>query len=222
MTRLGLGKPAPTAGPEDSFGMLDVSANTLAVLILATMFLLTVATPPAVQGEVAADTSPDLFYPTPMAIVVAPQSAYWMVSDTGLTRFDLDGMVAQLATGATLARTAQGEGTLVIDPSRYRDLNDHRLTIVIDWAAIARSAIPFETVQDDLSGVPAILEAFAQNSIVPTFVVTPEGTAGFADIYWRLRRERVPMRWVSAPAGTSLTLSRVASNFERRARLWQQ
>jgi hypothetical protein len=144
------------------------------------------------------------------------------VSETGLTLFDLDAMAAQMAQGATVARTAQGEGTLVIDRRDYRDLNDHRMHVTLDWTAIAQSAVPFETASDDPQGLPLILNAFAQNGIVPTFVVTSEGTAGFAEIYWQLRRERVPMRWVSAPSGTQLTLSRTARNFEHRARLWQQ
>jgi hypothetical protein len=74
MKTLGLRKRAATAPQEDSLGMLDVSANALAVLILATMFLLTVAAPPAIQGEVEAETAPDLFYPSPLNIIVQPQS----------------------------------------------------------------------------------------------------------------------------------------------------
>jgi hypothetical protein len=222
MTGLGLRKRASAEVQDEGLGMLDVSANALAVLILATMFVLIIAAPPAMLGEVEADNSPDLFYPSPMAMIVAPQSAYWMVSDTGLTRLELDALVAPLAAGATVARTAQGEATLVIDRRHYRDLNDHRLSIVIDWSAVAQSAITFENVLSDPSGLPAILEAFSQHDIVPTFIVTPGGTTAFADIYWHLRGERVPMRWVSAPVGTQLTLSRAEANFERRSRLWQR
>lgn len=222
MIGLGFKRKAGAGYPDTDVGMLDVSANALAVLILATMLVLTVAAPPAPNGEVRSQTQPDLFYPSPMDLVVAPSSSYWAVTDAGATQIDLDGFAAGLAGGATVARTPQGEATLIIDRSNYRDLNDHRLQLTLDWPQIRATGQPLATPQDVQDIITALRTAFADEGLVPTFVVTPAGTGAFAEIYWGLRQDRVPLRWVSVADQSLLVLSRGVENFETRARQWQR
>lgn len=221
MIGLGVGQKPAVSFPDTEVGMLDVSANALAVLILATMLVLTVAAPPAPRGEVRASDRPDLFYPSPLDVVVAPQSAYWIVTEAGLTQLDLDGFAAGLVDNAPVARTAQGEATLIIDRGNYRDLNDHRLQMSLDWEAIKGSANPIEKPEDAMAASDDIRAAFEQEGIAPTFVVTAQGIGPFASIYWDLRKEQVPMRWVSMADQTHLVLSRRVENFEARERQWQ-
>ena len=59
MSFLAISKKRPVDLPDAEVGMLDVSANALAVLILATMMVLTVAAPPVPRGEIRTDARPD-------------------------------------------------------------------------------------------------------------------------------------------------------------------
>ena len=222
MIGLGYGRRASASYPDTDIGMLDVSANALAVLILATMLVITIAAPPGPPGEVQSDTPPNLFYPTPLEVSVAPSSTYWAVTDAGTTVIDLDEFAVGLTGGASVARTPQGEATLVVDRSNYRDLNDHRLQLNLDWSQISATAQPLATSQEVQDIIAALRSAFDQDGLVPTFIVTPEGSSLFAKVYWEMRKDRVPLRWVSVTPQSPLVLSRRTENFETRARQWQR
>lgn len=221
MTGLGLGRRGAPGGTDSDVGMLDVSANALAVLILVTMLVLTVASPPTPQGEVRASARPELFYPSPLDAIVPPQSSYWIMTEPGLTRLDLGAFALSLAEGATVARTPQGEATLIIDRRNYRDLNDHRLQISIDWDAMRAGASSLTTEADVAEAGRVIRAAYADEGITPTFVVNSESTPTFAPLYWYLREEQVPMRWVTLADGSNLVLYRRVDAFETRAGRWQ-
>lgn len=221
MIALGKSRRARGAFPDGDVGMLDVSANALAVLILATMMVLTVAAPPAPRGETRAADRPPLFYPSPLDVAVAPQSAYWIVTSGGLTALDINAFVAGLGDQSPVSRTEQGEATLIIDRSRYRDLNDHRLHVLLKWTAIRDTAQALDTEEARQAAQQEIRSAFERDGIAPTFVVLAEDTEVFAPLYWTLRENQVPMRWVSIVEGGALTLSRQVSNFDERQRQWQ-
>ncbi|MCF2872050.1 hypothetical protein L0664_13325 [Octadecabacter sp. G9-8] len=220
---IGLGFRARQAGgaADSDIGMLDISANALAVLILATMLVLTVASPPTPRGEVRSDDRPELFYPSPLDVAVVPQSAYWIVTDAGMTLLDLDAIAVGLVDGAAVAATAQAEATLTMDRRGYRDLNDHRMSLNLEWGALRDTALPITTTQEAIDLSTLVTDAFVNTGQVPTFVVTPAGTEAFSAIYWDLRAQQVPTRWVPIEERTPLVFTRRASNFETRSRQWQ-
>ncbi|MEE3317030.1 MAG: hypothetical protein VX202_04645 [Pseudomonadota bacterium] len=221
MSFLAISKKRPVDLPDAEVGMLDVSANALAVLILATMMVLTVAAPPVPRGEIRTDARPDLFYPSPVDLVVTPQTDYWLITEGGITRLDIDAFATGLADGSTLARTSQGEATLIVDRRNYRDLNDHRLLITPDWNAIRTTGTSLTTPEGIATAKEIIQTAYERDAILPTLVVLTEGTESFSDLYWSLRETEVPMRWVPIVEQTQLTLSRRVSNFESRRIKWQ-
>lgn len=221
MSLFAISKKRPVDFPDAEVGMLDVSANALAVLILATMMVLTVAAPPAPRGEIRTSARPDLFYPSPVDLVVTPQTDYWLITDGGITRLDIDAFASGLVDGSTLARTPQGEATLIVDRRNYRDLNDHRLLITPDWDVIRKTGLPLTTPEGTATVTKAIQTAYESDAILPTLVVLTEGTESFSDLYWSLRETEVPMRWVPIVEQTQLTLSRRVSNFESRRIKWQ-
>jgi hypothetical protein len=216
----GFGKTQRAGYPDSDVGMLDVSANALAVLILATMLLITVAAPPSPRGEVRASERPDLFYPSPLDLPVPPQSAYWVVTGAGLTRLDLDAFAEGLAGGASVTRTDQGEATLIIDRRNYRDLNDHRLHLSLDLGALSQTAIPIGSAEDLSRASEEIRREFEQAGILPTFLIMPDSIEVFAPVYWHLRTGEVAMRWTAISDGR-LILSRRVDDFETRRRGWQ-
>lgn len=221
MIGLGLGRSRQEEMPGSDIGMLDVSANALAVLILATMLVITVAAPPALRGERQTDERPKLFYPSPLDVVVAPQTTYWTVTGAGLTRLSIDDLVVDLAAGNTIARTDEMEVTLIVGRNGYRDLNDHRLQVSLDWDAVRQGAVPVTGDANRVAATEMIRTAFENQSIAPTFIVLAEGAEAFAGLYWQLRDEQIPMRWTAISAGAPLVLSRRVSNFETRASQWQ-
>lgn len=214
---------APSAGrfrADSEMGMLDVSANALAVLVLATMLIISAAAPPAVRGEVARDDIPGLFYPSPLAGALSPLSRYVVVSSAGATVLNLDPFAEAFAGNETQAVTSQGEGTLVVDRKRYRDLNDYRVRIIPDWDALEAQAAPLDP--DGIALEASVARgAFADDRIATTYFVRSDAVAEFAPLYWELRNAQAPMRWVTVPPSTALNFTRRVENFERRARQWQ-
>lgn len=221
MIRLNLTKDTPSAKPDADIGMLDVSANALAVLILATMLVLTVTAPPAARGEILSEERPEVFFPAPLDVVIAPQSTFWVVTEAGLTELDLNAFASELALGSPLARTPQGEATLVIDRRNYRDLNDHRLLITLDWNVMRDGAQDTQTAEGVAVVAATIQHSFQSDAVAPTFVVSAAATADFADLFWHLREAEVPMRWVALAEERQLVLLRRSDTFETIWRRWQ-
>ena len=213
---------ASAAPAEAELGMLDVSANALAVLILATMLVISAAAPPILRGEVRSDAHPDLFYPSPIDAVLAPHSRYVIVLLEGMVELDLDAFAEQLALGEVTARTAQGSLTLVTDRRMYRDLNDYRATVTLDWPALATSAsaLPLDTegVEAEASFAAG---AFDRRGVATTYLVAAEAVSEFAPLYWTLRDKQAPIRWSTVPVGRNVVFQRNVQDFERRSRQWQ-
>ncbi|SPJ26193.1 hypothetical protein [Palleronia abyssalis] len=211
-----------TPGAESEVGMLDVSANALAVLILATMLVISAAAPPVPQGEVRRDEIPDLFYPSPIDAVLAPHSRYVFILPSGLVELDLDAFAATLADGEITAKTAQGELTLVTDRRSYRDLNDYRASLSPAWSALADAATPLDQGEAAQKEADTAAALFDDAGIATTYLVAAETLEAFSPLYWMLREARVPIRWVTVTTGRNVVFQRRVEDFERRGRQWQR
>lgn len=224
MPGVGLRNRAGKLAEDSEVGMLDVSANALAVLILATMLVISAAAPPALRGEVRADTMPTLHYPSPLDGVLAPHSRYVIVMVNGVAELDLNGFAGQLATGQTSVRTEQGQAVLITDRARYRDLNEYRLSITPDWDVLVAQAngAASDAVNDVFTQEAATAaQHFQQDNTASTYLVAIDAVDAFSVLYWKLRTAQTPIRWATVEKGQSLVLTRRVENFERRARQWQ-
>lgn len=221
MIRLGFSRrgPAGTVGDTD-VGMLDVSANVLAVLILATMLVISAAAPPVPRGEVLSDDTRELFYPSPIEAVLAPHSRYVFVLNEGLVTLDLDAFAQALATGDVIAETDQGSMTLVTDRRMYRDLNDYRASLTPNWTALREAAKPLDEAAVEEEAEMAA-DGFASRGVATTYLVSAEALSAFAPLYWSLRDGQVPIRWSSVPVGQNFVFQRRVDDFEQRSRQWQ-
>ena len=216
----GFNRRGETRASDSEVGMLDVSANALAVLILATMLVISVASPPLLRGELREDAVPSLFYPAPLDGTLPPHSRYMVVLQQGLLELDLNAFAVELAAGGASATTAQGTAVLVTDRRMYRDLNDYRLRLQLDWGAIAALAAPLD--EDGASReAQSAGQLFQDSNTASTYLVSPQAMDAFSGLYWKLREAQVPIRWANLQEGQTLVLSRGAENFERRARQWQ-
>ena len=213
------GRRAAAPPAEAEIGMLDVSANALAVLILATMLVIVAAAPRALWGQLS-DAMPLLSYPPPIDAVLAPHSRYVFVLPEGLVELDLDALRERLPPASATARTTQGSLTLVTDRLMYRDLNDYRATLTPDWTALAASALPLEAESAEAEVADAA-RRFDDEGVATTYLVAAEAVESFAPLYWGLRDGRAPIRWTTIGIGQNVVLQRRAEDFERRSRQWQ-
>lgn len=220
MIGLGLRNRATSGHDDPEVGMLDVSANALAVLILATMLVISAAVPPSPRGEVRREDVPELFYPSPLEAAFAPQNRYVIVAEQGLVELDLDAFAFALAKGSVSATTAQGQATLVTDRRRYRDLNDYRLSIAPDWQALSSfaTALDPDTLAKESKTAHTLFE---HSNTATTYLVTTGAIDAFSPLYWLLREAQTPIRWATVPQGQKIILTRRVENFERRTRQWQ-
>jgi hypothetical protein len=218
MMRFGLTKRVSEKLGDDEVGMLDVSANALAVLILATMLVISLMAPPLVRGEIRSKLAPLLHYPSPLDGALAPHSRYIIVLKEGLVEMDLNAFALGLSEQSIRAETPQGTAVLVTDRRLYRDLNDYRLRVKPDWEALAAQVSPLEEAAQEVQRASHL---FKQNNIASTYLVSSDAIDTFANLYWKLREAQPPIRWISFQKGQTLILSRRVENFERRMRQWQ-
>lgn len=202
-------------GDNTEAGFLDIAANTLAVIIFATMIALISAAPLAVKGEIAAKYSPDLPFPVPLDLPLPPLSAYAVVTASGLTLLDLDAMIAADVP------TRQGHLAIRVERIAYRDLDEYQATVTLDLDALSADATPFDAAASLDALVIELADAFTRSNIAPTFLLARDGISTFPRIYWALRKAGVPLRWQVLGEGGEIRMQRSLSMFETRARRWQ-
>lgn len=205
----------------DDTGQLDVAANALAVMILVTMILLTVAAAPVVRGAVRATDIPELPFPTELPPDSTPRPSFWIVTDAGLARLPLAEVAAQVAQGGRATVTSVGQFEFINDRRRYRDLDEYRLSLVPDMAGIAQVATPITTAEDIARVVVGLETSWTETSEAPTFFVDRSGFERFAALHTQLRMRPIPLRWYLRTPGQPLRLTRSPDLFERRALTWR-
>lgn len=203
-----------TASADTEAGFLDVAANALAIMILATMMLLVVSAPIRTAGDVlpSGDT-PEISFPEKADPVMRPLYAYYFVSEAGVTLIDLDAIARAVAAAAGDASTEQGKMSLITPRRARRDWNDYRGTFAPDYAAIKAGAVSIGSAERNAFTTELSTRYEAEN-VVPTFHVLPEGIENFAPIYWALRTEGIPVRWYPTKYGSSILYERSARIFE--------
>lgn len=206
---------------EDETGQLDVAANALAVMILVTMILLTVAAAPVLRGAVRATDAPHLPFPTELPPDATPRPSYWIVTDAGLARLPLADVARQVAQGERAPVSAVGRFEFINDRRRYRDLDEYRLALVPDMAGIATVATPIATPAEIERTVADLESAWMSGSEAPTFFVDRSGFADFASLHMQMRTRPMPLRWYLRVPGQPVRLMRSPDLFERRALTWR-
>jgi len=220
MTAFLLGRRPRGTVQDGELGMLDVSANALAVLILATMMVISAAATPSVRGEVRLEKTPELFYPAPIDSTLPPNSRYMLVLAEGLVEIDVDAFAEGLFSGEATAETEQGRAVLVTDRRNYRDLNDYRLQINPDWDVLSQNATVLGQ-EAAIEEARTAADAYDNSNFATTYLVVEDAIENFAPLYWHLRAAQTPIRWAVVQKGEHFGLSRRVENFERTPGKWQ-
>ena len=198
--------------PDASF--LDIATNTLAIVMIVTMFALLTAKP-----ETSAPRDPRFEEKPRLALRAQPPLAerpfldYYLVFDGLIVRWEQERYVdALIGSGLRDTVVLPGGKLRVSATMEPRDPDSFSATFVPDMPTLAQAATPL---------MPATVEAVAANIIgrlkarglAPNFVVYPSGMDAFETLYRRLREEPIWMRWFLWPDDVPLRIERRVAHF---------
>ena len=199
---------------------LDVAANTLAIIIMITMFaLLTLQRTVDGSDHAAAIDDPPLPFIARSHQLFQPFSDYWFVLEEGLVRWDQDALVEALLAGGYLAgavATHQGRGELERAAIIFHDLDGFRVTFYPDLERLGAEAAATDPKQLGAS----LIERYRDRRVAPVFLVYAEGMDVFAELYEELDNERVRLRWFPWQADDPLTVVRNVNQFTMDETRW--
>ena len=201
---------------EDTFGasFLDVASNTLAIVMIVTMFaLLTIKSDPTVQRDPRFAEAPRLALRVQPPLVERPFLDYYLVFDDLIVRWEQERYVAELIAqglGRTIALPAgKLRVSAVMEP---RDPDSFTATFAPDFSALAELAVPLapHTVGAVLED---ILGRVDEHGLAPNFVVYPSGMEGFGLLYSTLREKPLWMRWFLWAGDAPIKIERRVAHF---------
>ena len=202
------------AAGDTEAGFLDVAANALAVMILATMMLLIVSAPIRLAGDVKPEgATPELTFPVHADPVQRPLYDYFLISDAGIATIDLDGIARAAAEAGGDVAIDQGRLSMTVARQSRRDWNDYRANFSPDYAVLKRGSIKLDAVTTDRLFAD-IAERFEADRITPTFFVLPDAVDAVSPLYWGLRSKGIPVRWYPSSYGESILFERSTRVFE--------
>lgn len=195
-------------------GFLDVAANALAVMILATMMLLVVAAPIRIVGETEPDSStPEVTFPVRSDPTSRPLYDYFLASDAGIAAIDLDAIALATARAAGDSETEQGKVGIVVARTSRRDWNDYLANFSPDYSVLKAQSQAMDEFQVERL-VSQLVERYEAERVSPTFFVLAEAIEIVAPVYWGLRLKGIPVRWYPTKYGASIEFERSAHIFE--------
>jgi hypothetical protein len=223
------------ADADTETGFLDVAANALAVIILATLFILIVSARPPVRGD-APPPPPtgELTMPPRLDEPFPPLSQYYVVLGPGLADLDLTGMARAAikeVPGAPSLPEAAGSDTKMDGSPPWRlsfqtprrprrDYSEYTAIVTPDYGRLRAQAAPLDG-SDAVAHLTDVLQRrHADDMLVPTFFVLPDGVDVFAPLYFALRGQDIPFRWFPVAEGAPLRFSHKPENAETRALRW--
>lgn len=195
------------AASDTEAGFLDVAANALSVIILATMMLIVVSAPILMLGDTRPkEETPTLTFPLTPSPTARPLFSYHYITPAGLTDLDLD----------ALAETGEGaHGRLSVQTPRtaLRDWNEYQARFTPDYAAIRASAQALDADAVE-AAVERMTARFERDNLAPTLFVTPDATAIAAPLYWGLRARGVQVRFRVFDYASAVLFSHNPGTFE--------
>lgn len=195
---------------------LDIATNTLAVVMIVTMFaLLTVKPEAAGQRDPRFDEDPPLALRAQPPLSERPFLDYYLVFDGRIVRWEQERYVEELiASGLRDTVDLPGGKLRVSAALEPRDPDSFSATFVPDFAGLAERAAPLtpETVEAIAANV---VDRQKKRALAPNFVVFPSGMDAFETLYRTLREEPIWLRWFLWPDDAPLKIERRVAHFTR-------
>ena len=195
-------------------GFLDIATNTLAIVMIVTMFALLTARPQtSAQRDPRFEEVPRLALRVQPPLAERPFLDYYFVFDGRIVRWEQERYVDELIAGGLRETVALPGGKLRVSAAMEpRDPDSFSATFVPDWPALAEGAIRLDS--EAVEAVAAgIVDRLKSRSLAPNFVVFPSGMDAFETLYRRLRDERIWLRWFLWPDNVPLKIERRVAHF---------
>lgn len=207
----------------DDSGFLDVATNTLAIIIIVTVFSLAV-----VRETIPTSPEPDAVLDPPLIYRVGertpfpPPSIFVLFVDARTLRLDGDGIVMQLLDkppGPVMRETvSQGRiDFMPLSASGY-DVDIYQFAFTPDPTYIA-TLPPFDPAQA-AAFVDDVEQTWRTSGHAPTFLVYPSGMDAFAAAHAALEQRAMPWRWVLIQEGQPIRLERSSRGFRSFTTYW--
>lgn len=193
---------------------LDIATNTLAIVMIVTMFALLTAKP-----ETSVPHDPRFGEKPRLALRAQPSPAerpfldYYLVFDGRIVRWEQERYVEALIAGGLRDTVDLPGGKLRVSAAMEpRDPDSFSATFVPAFAVLAKAATPLasETVEAVAAN---ILDRLKTHGLAPNFVVFPSGMDAFEALYRRLREEPIWLRWFLWPDDVPLKIERRVAHF---------
>lgn len=203
-------------------GFLDIATNTLAVVMIVTMFsLLTVRPQSYASKDPSAILDPPLRFHAPTSQLFRPFTTYYFVFENRVVPWDQESFVEALFAGGPGVETVtgpQGRVRLQGGAATARDVDEFQALFLPDFEAMAAQA----AVWDDAATGPWLegLSRAVQTNNAPTFIVYRSGMDLFARLYPRLRDWGIRFRWYAWQDKEPLKIVRRVSEFTSFRFLW--
>ena len=195
---------------------LDIATNTLAIVMIVTMFaLMTVKPETSVLHDPRFVEQPRLALRAQPTLPERPFLDYYFVFDGGIVRWEQERYVDELISNGLGEFVNLPGGRLrvsaVMEP---RDPDSYTATFLPDFSALSERAMPItpenvETIAESIVG--------RVNSVgrAPNFVVFPSGMDAFERLYRNLREEPIWLRWFLWSKDAPLKIERRVAHFAK-------
>lgn len=201
---------------DDAFdaSFLDVAANALAVVIVATMFaLLTVEFATTGLRDPRFDAEPALGLRAQPTLPERPFFDYYLVFDGRIVRWDQERYVDALMDRGIAGTIELPGGKLRIGlATEPRDLDSFAASFTPDFARLADAATPVTERTIEALAAEAV-ERMKIHGVAPNYIVYPSGMAAFESLYRRLRTTGLWLRWYMRDEGQSIGIERRSRHF---------
>jgi len=212
-----------TDNDNNETGFLDVAANTLAVILIVTVFAIQqIQQQTPFRVDPYAKETPPLSFPVTAPRIFPPYSKYFLIFDDGIVSWNQDEAVRQLHE-QTFRKPVHADGVVVISPASFegRDIDSYRVTWTPDFEQLRKRLQPID--DETAKTLVAQLEAmYDDGNISPTFLVFASGMNAFARLYPHLidPTRGLHWRWYNWKQGQPVVISRSYRNFATLGNAW--
>ncbi len=212
-----------TTDTETEEAFLDVAANTLAIIVIVTVFSLTV-----VKSDQPSSRDPRAIPEPPITYRVGDRSGF-----TPISRFivfaegrhydlDVDGLLGAVDDNAQAppikAETEQGRFVLSALPIPGSDISYY--TLAISPAPEFIDGLPLFDDQRIESMIAEYEADWRKGGVAPTFLVYGSGLDAFSRLHEKLLTSRMPWRWNPLGDGDPIRIQRTQIGFKSLTTYW--
>ena len=203
---------------EESFdaSFLDIATNTLAIVMIVTMFaLFTVKQETTGERDPRFTDEPQLALRNQPSVTERPFLDYYFVFDGRIVRWQQERYVDQLIMHGLRDTVDLPGGKLRVSAAMEpRDPDSFTASFVPEFSELAEQAAILEP--DTVEGIAAdIIDRGRTLSMAPNFVVYPSGMDAFEALYRRMREETIWLRWFLWSEDAPLKIERRVAHFSR-------